>query len=92
MLCTLAPPEHLVRAHLDPDAASTLQEEAAFDTLRHTVDMLGEGDEAAELIMESYKGVRGAAASWRAAGSRASSHGAAKGGRSTSDELCNDLR
>lgn len=25
--------------------------------LRHTVDMLGEGEEAAELIMESYKGV-----------------------------------
>ncbi|KAL4420901.1 hypothetical protein ABPG77_001242 [Micractinium sp. CCAP 211/92] len=32
------------------------EEEAAFDTLRHTVDMLGEGEEAAELIMESYKG------------------------------------
>ncbi len=35
-----------------------LQEpEAEFDVIRHTVDELGEGDEAAELIARSYQGV-----------------------------------
>jgi hypothetical protein len=35
------------------------QEALRFEELRRTADALGEGDEAAELIRESYRGVRG---------------------------------
>lgn len=45
------PPVHAVRA------PRCRQDSERFDALRHTVDELGEGEEAARLIMESYQGV-----------------------------------
>ena len=50
LLRRIIPPAH---AHCPQE-----EEEAAFNAIRHTVDELGEGEEAAELIARSYRGVR----------------------------------